>query len=232
MPVVRWRDASFYRDQLLLSFSATTNTGSTLNTTSGAWVIDLEQDALRLLNKTTNSGYTGTTLMVIDRPPGNSSSVTTGATGTAIIVGWYSGTTYAVDVGSSAPYTSYEAYIETDMIPVGTMLNQQTPAQVEWKTSVPLGGNGTQESIKVSYRTNLNDSFTEIGNTVATGTTVVGTTTGTTTGYAVSDYYQANFQKVQWVQLKVEMSSNSTTPTYCRLTEIRIRDFPLTNYRT
>jgi len=223
-PVIRWQDANFYRNQLIFSFSATTNSLTTLNTTSGAWAIDLDSEALRLLNKTTNTGYTGTTSMVVERPANNSGSITaTGVSGTSISVGWYSGTTYVIDIGSTSPYTNYESYIETDMIPVGTYLDTFTNSQIEWKTSVPLVDG---EAVRISARKDLSSAFTLIGSSTVSGTTLTGTTTGTTTGAErISDYYQANYQKSQWLQFLIEYKSTATNPSYARVTEIRLRDF-------
>jgi len=227
-PYITWRDASYGRNQLYCGFTASSNVGTTLTSTAGAWAIDIDTRALRLLNKITNSGYSGSTNMVVQMPKSSVTSVadSANAVGSGIVMGWnISSTSYGVDVPDDEPYQALESYIDTDMIPVGTYLNPLSPSQIEWKTSVPLGANGTAETITVYYRTNLFDSFTLLGTTTATGTSVVGSTTGTTTTSAVSDYYQANFQKAQWVQFRVAMSSNATTPTYNRLTELRIRDF-------
>lgn len=225
-PYIRWNDASYSRNQLYFTLTATNNADTVLTTTNGAWAIDLTSDALRLVNKVTSSGYSGSSTMVVEMPPPSSTTVTDQPNGTGLVLGWTVSTTYGIDVGSTAPYDSFESYLELDMIPTGTYLDPFTPSQVEWKMSYPLGGGGTAETIRLSYRTNLGDSFTTLGTTTATGTSVVGSDTGTSTGVAVSDYYRTSFQKAQWVQLKVEMSSNATTPTYCRLTEIRIRDWP------
>jgi len=232
-PYITWDDVSYARNQILFSFHAWDNDGTLQTTVAGVWAIDIESKALRLLNKITNSGYSGIVSMITEFNPAQPVSTTPQTfiepLGNGIWVGWHilGTTTYGVDKPDNEPYQSYESYIETDMIPVGTFLKPLNPSQIEWKTSYPLGGNGTAETIKISYRTNLLDAYTQIGTTVATGTSVVGTTTGTTTGaYAVSDYYQTNFQKAQWVQFKVEMSSNATTPTYCRLYELRLRDYP------
>ncbi len=222
-PYIRWRDASYARNQLYFSFTATTNADADLTTVNGGWAIDLSAKALRMVNKITASGYAGQTTMVTEIPP---ISLADNPAGTSIILGWQtSGPVYGVDVGSGIPYSSLESFIDFDLIPVGTYLDQFSPSQVEWKTSSPLGANGTAETIRILYRTNITDAFVQIGSTTATGTTVVGTTTGTSVMSAISDYYQVNFQKAQWIQLRVEMSSNATTPTFNRLTEIRIRDF-------
>lgn len=209
-PVIRWQDANFYRNQLIFSFTATSNAVATLNTVSGCWAIDLDTDALRMQNKTTNTGYTGTTAMVVDRSPSSPSNiVATGVAGTATVVGWYSGTTYTVDIGTTSPYTNYESYLHTEIIPVGTFLDPFTPSQIEFKLSAALVSG---EGIKISYRTNITESFTLISETTTVG--------------AISDYYKANFEKVQWVQFLVETKSTASSPSYTRLTEMRIRDWP------
>jgi hypothetical protein len=209
-PIIRWQDANFGRNQLYFALTATDMDATAINTLAGIWAIDLDTDALRMINKTTNTAYQGTVRMVSERPPSNSGSPTLGIKGNGLQVGWYESTTVGVDVATTGtPYTNYEAYIQTDMIPVGTFLDPFSPSQIEWKTSVPLVAG---ESVRVSYRSNLSESFTVVG-------------TSSTAGQ-LSDYYQANFQKVQWVQFLIELKSTASTPSYCRLTEMRVRDFP------
>lgn len=206
-PYIMWKDASFNKNQLYFSFNALSNGLTDNNSTAGAWAIDTESEALYMLNKTTNTAYNGTASMVIPAPPLNAGG--NPPPGTGIMIGWYYSGTYGVDIGSSTPYSSYEAYLHTDMIPVGTYLDPFTPSQIEWKTSAPLV---TGESVRISYRLNITDGFTVIG-------------TSSTAG-VFSDLYQANFQKAQWAQLLVELSSTASSPTYTRLTEVRIRDYP------
>jgi hypothetical protein len=208
-PYIRWIDASFDKDEIYFSATATDNANTVLTTIAGSWAIDLETDALRMLNKLTSSGYSGTPSMVVPAPRASAGSTATNVPGTGVLVGWFSGSTYNVDMGLSTPYANYESYLQTDMIPVGTFLDPFTPSQVEWKTSVPIVSG---EGIRVSYRTNLNDSFTTIGTTTTVG--------------ALSDMYQTNFQKAQWIQLQAELDSTTTTPSRVRLTELRIRDWP------
>lgn len=227
-PYIRWRSAYVDRNQLYFSFNATDNAGTALTTVAGAWAIDLETDALRLINKITNTGYSGITSMVTGVVPGTQLNV---PSGTGLINGWTVGTTYGIDIPATTPYVNYESYVETDMIPVGSYLDVFTGSQVEWKTSSPLGANGTAETIRIYYRTNINSAFTLLGTSTAIGTTMVGSDTGTTANAnTVSDYYKVNFEKAQWVQFRVESSSNATTPTYNRLTEIRVRDWPSGSY--
>ena len=140
--------------------------------------------------------------------------------GTALQVGWTSveagsqtGTpTYGVDdFTSSQPYMNYQAYIDSDLIPVGTFFKNKTFNQVEWKLSVPLVAD---EGVKMYYRTNLTEAYTEltdIATPLAAG--------------QLSNAYKVNFQKTQWLQLRAMTSSVSygSGATYVRLKEIRIR---------
>lgn len=220
-PYIVWYDANFGRNQLYFGFASYDNTNTQIANTSGAWAIDLDTDTLRMQNKTTQTGYPGSVSMVTEMPQ---VSTTQSAAGTAMVIGWStiiggSPFTYGVDVGSSIPYSNYESYVELDMIPVGTFLDPFSPSQVEWKTSVPLVAG---ESIRLSYRPSLETSFSLITDPTHT--------TGESSGVgAIADVFQVNFQKVQWVQLKVETKSTNTNPSYVRLTEIRIRDYPSGN---
>jgi len=45
----------------------------------------------------------------------------------------------------------------------------------------------------------------------------------TTTAGGVSDYYLTNFENMEWIQIRAELSSTATTPSYVPLLEIRIR---------
>lgn len=205
-----WEDASFARNQLYFSFIAKSPAGTTLDTVAGAWVIDLDNDALRMLNKVSTSGYAGVVRMITPRPPSNSGSPTSDIVGQNITMGWYENNGNSViSVSSADPYTNYESYLDTELIPVGTFLDPFTPSQIEWKTSAPLVAG---EEVRISYRPYGSGSWTVIG-------------TSTTAGN-VSDLFKANFQKVQWVQFRAETKSTATTPSYTRLTEIRVRDWP------
>lgn len=217
-PYYVWGDATFNRNQLFFGVKATTNAGVAIDEYGALWGIDLTTDALRVISRLSSATYAGivSAIGVFQGLPTSD--------GYGLLIGWFT-TIGGIDKQLSTPDNDGEAYLDTDMIPVGTYLNPLTPSQIEWKMAVPLGGNGTVESISIYYRKNITDSYTLLGTTTATGTSVVGTTTGTTVTSGISDYYTANFQKVQWLQLRAVLTSNATTPTYCRLTEIRIREF-------
>lgn len=207
-PYFRWRSGYASKNQLHFSFTASTNSLVASDTVAGTWAIDLKTDALRMVNKLTNSGYAGTTAMISAIPSGTQISQ---PLGNGLLVGWTSSGVYGIDIPSGDPYTNYETYIETDIIPIGTYLKPFTPSQFEWKTSAPLVSG---EGVKISYRPNLTASYVSIGETTTVG--------------AISTMYQANFEKVQWAQFKIETKSTVTTSSYTRLTEMRLRDFPST----
>ena len=88
--------------------------------------------------------------------------------------------TYGIDISNSVPYSNYESYIDTDIIPIGQYLNKKTFNNLEFKLSTPLVSG---EGVKISYRSNLSDSYTPVGETTNAG--------------ALSDVYTPNFENVQ-----------------------------------
>lgn len=220
-PYIQFTEASYSRGQINFAVQARNNANTALTTVNGAWSIDIETKALRLINKVTNTGYSGTTNMIVEMPRVSPLGFNQ-PPGTGLVIGWQISTSsYGIDRALGTPYTGGESYIDTDMIPIGTYLSPFTGSQLEWKTSVPIGLNGTSETISVYYRTNLNESFTLIGTSTSSDGTISGMP-------AVSDLFKVNFEKVQWAQFRVVLTSNATTPTFNRLTELRIRDFPST----
>lgn len=205
-PYVRWYDANYSRGHLLFSAVASSNADAEQETIGGVWGVYLPTQSLRMLNKFTSSGYGGQGWMVAQMPIANLGDL---PAGNGLIVGWYNDGEYGVDVGSSDPYSNYESYIDTDFIPVGSFLTSWSPTQLEWKTSTPLVAG---ERVKISYRRNITESFTQVGESTTAG--------------ALSDLYKANFQKVQWVQFRIELQSTASSPSFVRLTEMRIRDWP------
>lgn len=198
-------DALYWRNQIYFSVLGFPNGSTTaLTTLAGVWAIDITTGALRFCNKPSYNTYAGTVSVIVP----DMGSFRTGGEG--LFFGWIDGDgNIGVDNSINTPYTNYETYIETDIIPVGTYLDSFTPSQLEWKSSKPLVSG---ESVKIYYRTNLTESYTLIG-------------TSSTVG-ALSDVYQTNFQKAQWIQLKVEYNSTASTPSFVPLYELRIRDFP------
>lgn len=199
-PYYTWGGLGFNKNQLYFSLMATTNGGSTNANYGGVWAIDMDSKALRLTNKLSYGSYAGYCTLFMPVP--------TNATGSGFFAGWDNGSSgYGLDQTISTPYTNYESYIDTDLIPIGTYLNQITSSNIEWKLSKPLVSG---EGVKISYRLDFSQNFTQIWENTTVG--------------AFSDYKSVNFQRAQWVQLRVETKSTASSPSYVRLTELRIRN--------
>ncbi len=210
-PYFTWGDAVLNRNFIYFGVSATDNTGTAINNYGGTWILNLRNSSLRLLNQQSYGSYAGI-VSAISPVFGVST-----ANGYALLMGWYtaSNTTGGVDKSSSTPYTGGQSYFDSDFIPVSTILTPFTPSQVEWKTSVPIGANGTSETIALYFRKLFSDSFAAVGTTFST----------TSSTGVMSAVYTTNFEEAQWIQLRAVSTSNATTPTYNRITEIRIRDY-------
>jgi hypothetical protein len=212
-PYFTYGGAVASRSQIYFGVQATNNAGTAINQYGGVWALDLETKAIRLVNQMSYGSYSGivSVLMVLQGP--------TTSDGFGLLMGWYNNSAGGVDKGSSTPYTGGQAYIDSDLIPVGTYYKPYTPIQVEWKVSAPLGSplTGT-ESVALYYRLNLTANYTLIGTTSGANITI-----GDTNGGTISDAYQPNFQKGQWLQLRAVLTSTNSSPSYCRLTEIRLR---------
>lgn len=200
-PYYTWGWGIYFRNQLYFSVSAVTNAGAAVNNFAGMWGIDLASDALYLANSLSYSSYTGSVPVIL--PMGNVNPA-----GLGIYLGWVNGSNVGgIDAGASTPYVNYEAYVDTDMLPVGTYYSPVTDQQIEYKLAKPLI---TGEGVQVFWRGNLTDAFTQIANVTA----VVGQLSGAA---------KVNFQKQQWVQLRVKLTSTATNPSYTRLREVRLR---------
>lgn len=207
-PYFTWQDALYYRNKLYFTMTATDNAGVALTTMGGIWTLGV--DAGQNVNQFSTAGslfganqlsygtYGGSCPVLFYNqlltPPGY-----------GVCGAWVNSTLTGVDMSSSTPYTNFQTYIQTDIIPIGTYYKPQTNQQIEYKLSKALV---TGESIRISWRGNLTDAFTVIW---------------TSTSLAISDAKQVNFQKQQWAQFLIEISSTATTPSYARLRELRIR---------
>lgn len=199
-PYFSWIDTEISDGNLLFSFSATENDGTAITTLDGVWAVDIETGVLFHLTQLTYGASGGTTSVIAKDILSNSPD------GSGIFAGWDNGGTYGVDQGSSNPYSNYETIIESDIIPIGTFTFKETLTQIEYKLSRVLVSG---EAVRISYRTNLNESYTVVF-------------TSSTAG-VMSDANDITFENAQWVQIKVELSSTNTTPSRVPLREIRLR---------
>lgn len=208
-PYYTWGDATFFRNKLHFTFTAQDNSGTALNSTGGIWSlgIDAGQTAVDLPtagslfneNQLSYGTYGGSCPVLFynqnPSPPGY-----------GICGAWVNSGVSGLDMSSSLPYTNFQTYIDTDLIPIGSFYQPHTAQQLEYKLSKSLQ---TGESVRVSYRFNLTDTFTAFWTSTNVG--------------AISDAIQLPFEKFQWIQFRVELKSTATTPSFVRLTELRLR---------
>lgn len=202
-PIFEWKNCCYNKNQIYFGVNAKSNDQTSITNYVGLWAIDITTNALRCVNIMSNSRGTVTAVYAYN-------SVVSGF---GLATAWtdYSTNpdTYGIDKTSEVPYTDYNSFIETDLIPVGQYLKKRTFENIEFKLSRPLVSG---EGIKISFRYYKSGSYTEIKDFVATSTYL-----------PISDYSILNFDQSQWVQFKVEIKSSATTPSYVRLRELRLR---------
>lgn len=127
--------------------------------------------------------------------------------------GWYSSVTnptYGIDYSTGGTDENFPAVVETDAVPIGTMLNKKTTNQIEYKLGAPLD---TDATITAKYRVNITDVWTDCDEFVVDTSRLGG-------------YARANFQQLQWLQLQftlIPITSSASTNTFIRFREVRIR---------
>lgn len=210
-PYYQWGGAMSNKNQLYFSALVTTNSGSGITTMGGIWAIDLDSKyggqyaqtpagPIRFTNQLSYGTYAGYASAMI---PNFSSD----PAGSGFFAGWYDGVSgYGIDGTTTSPYTGSQAYIDFDMVPIATILRPKEFKTVEYKLSVPMVSG---ESVSVWYRTQFGASYTLIF-------------TSNTTG-VYSDYSPVNFDNAQWIQLRAVLNSTASSPSYTRLTQLRLR---------
>ncbi len=220
-PYFHWQDAMWHRNKVFFSFASTTNSapGTAQTLLGGVWSVDTTTKALVCENKLSYGTYGGWASVLLSqfiRPSWGNTSITTGTSGEGYYAGWYDGVSaYGVDAfdnasqGTSVPYSSYETYVDLDMTPVGQVLTPRTFENVEFKLGRPLVSG---EKVKIQYRTDLSQSFSD--------SQLVGECTTTD---AISDLFTVSWDNVQWIQFRVLLSSTNSSPSFVRLREVRMR---------
>lgn len=209
-PYFAWGDAMYLRGRVY--FSILDQTAVKVGNCGGIWSFIPTQNfyigqdiglSLRLENENSYQTYNGAASVLIPR-------VNQVPISPQYFSGWYSDiTTPTYGIDSTGTYPLGTGIIETEIIPVGTILGQQkkTFTSEEYKVSSPLLAG---ESIQLFYRQNLTDAWTSCG-------AVDGDSSN------LSGYFPVNFQNNQWVQFRAEMTPNATnTFSGNRLTEIRL----------
>ncbi len=126
-----------------------------------------------------------------------------GVTRDKLLVGYRDSSTYRIAITKTATNiydytTAYSGYFESPLYQVGTHLNRRAFTELEFFLAKELAAS---EGIKVSYRINLTDSFTEIGTY-----TTVNIGTGVT-----SFFIKTNIPACEQLQAKIALLGTATT---------------------
>lgn len=184
-------DAIFHRDGKIY-FGVSLGSGTTLNPL-GIWSLDIESRSVTFENQLST---------------GNTANLKVGtlfSTGSdTFVAGWQDvgSSAQGVDlIGNSYRYTSYAAYLESALYPVGLNLTKRVFTQAHFQLSEPLS---TGQGVKIYYRTNTSDSYT-----------LIGTYDYSTLGAVLSHTFTPDIPACEFVQIKCALTtgaSSSTTP--------------------
>lgn len=212
----------FYRNSIYFSFIVENNAqSSTLANTGGIWAINIDNGAIRLANQLSYGTYAGWANAISVNGIVTNDPITGVSNGTekgiGLIAGWNSSITFGLDEPTATdgtgplPYFNSEAYIDSDLIPIATILQPKTFKQVEFKLSQPMVSG---ESVSLYYRLDFSQTYTLIktfswNEVISTGD--------------FSNQAPVNFQNAQWVQIRAVLNSTNTSPSFVRLRELRLR---------
>lgn len=109
------------------------------------------------------------------------------------------------DYNTNIPWQTFEAVIESDLIPIGDLVGNQKHAfgNVEFKLDRPMVSG---DRIRLSWRDSLTASYTVMG---------------TSTTNVLSEYFQSNINQAQWIQMKAELDCGFPS-SFLPLREIRL----------
>lgn len=212
-PYFQWGGAAYNKNRLYFGINVIDNASANISGYGGVWCADLTTGALWLSNQMSYGTYVGYVSALMALPP---TPVFSGfpaePAGVGYLAGWYNGLnsqSYGIDTTVSAVYTGTQSVVISDMIPVGTLLKPTTASQVEFKLAKPLGSG---ETVELQVASSLGGTFTSalIVNGDATGTILSGNS------------QNMPIQQQQWMLVKAILTGTLGTPTYNRITELRI----------
>lgn len=125
---------------------------------------------------------------------------------------------YGVDVTTSSKrYTSYSAYLDTKIYQVGTRIKPKTFQGMHIKLANPLSSGG---GIKVSYRLNSSDSFTEIDSFEYGGGS--GADNDNLGAIISIDHTPMNIPKCESIQFRIALTATGSTSSTPELEYVEI----------
>lgn len=196
----------------ILYFGIYLTAGAPSNTYGGVWAYDLSSQGVYTANNLT-MGYNDycTALLSLSQIAGDYA-------GNGFIAGWYSpnasvsGNSGIFFPVSNTPYTNSQSWVTTELIPIGTLLNPETPLQIEFKLSKPLGVGETIQLLTGKYLDATYASFTSQFTTTTTG--IISDST--------ANHSSMLDEQFQWIIVQAVLTSTVSSPSYCPLTQIRI----------
>lgn len=211
-PRFTWGDSMYVRGRVYCSILDQTSTKA--GNCGGVWSfipsenIDPNQAlgmALRLENQNSYGDYDGYATILI---PNEEQDAISPQYWSSWQDSYTPGTsTFGIDYTNTVPVVTY--VIETDLLPSGTSLAKTTFSQVEYKMASPLASG---DSVQLYYRLNATDAWTTCG------------TLKEETTNRISGYWNVNFQKTQWTQLRaVATTTGTTASSFDRIVELRLR---------
>jgi hypothetical protein len=180
-----------------------TSTGTTNISPLGVMGISLDDDPnnpypmyLRNLQSDGADGSLGSisigALLAIDN-----NAVLIGRAGGIDVVGMAAG-------GNGARYTSYSAYLESQLYPTGTTLNNRSFSTIEFSLDKPLTAG---QGVRLKYRKTLADPWT----TITSEKCPTGVLDFTSLGSVISYSMPALISDSEYVQVRCELTSTDTT---------------------
>lgn len=211
-PYFTWGDISYIRGRVYVSILDQTATKA--GNTGGVWSFIPSQNyyigqdvgtALRLENQNSYGSYNGFARLII---PNQQQQAISPQYWTSWQNSYTIGTsTFGIDYTDTVPVTQY--IVETDLLPTGSFLAKQSFQQLEYKlTAAMAAGDG----VEIYYRLNSTDAWSD-------SMVIVEETDNRLSGYA-----EVNFQKTQWVQFRIVVTTNGTTSSsFVRLKQLMLR---------
>jgi len=223
-PYYQWGDVIYLRGRVFFSVSDSNSK------TGGIWSFVPQQNyfvdqdvgaSLRLEAQNSYSTYAGMATLLfapLENAHTNNGTQQNGqlARGPQYWAAWDDGTSgaslnpYGIDYSDTSPFTGGQTIVESDAIPIGTILKKFTPKQFEYKLSTALA---TGESVQLYSRTDINGSYVSCGIVIQE------------TATPLSGIFTSNVDNSQWLQLKAVLTSVAigSSPSFVRLKELRIR---------
>lgn len=206
-------------NQLYFGVQAYSNgTGTKISGYGGVWAIDLTTGALRNVGEMSYGTYAGNVSALYPLQTNSSTP------GYGLLMGWNDGTNGGADQSINTPYTGGQSWITSDLIPLGTILDPETPSQIEFKLSRPLVAGESVQLYVGNYLDMTYASFQSCGTF---------STTNMTSPYISGITTDMPLDKFQWIAVQAVLTSTASSPSYCRITEMRIKNATpkITSYR-